>query len=95
MAQQSWWRQLIAGINAAYERRIRAASLVTEYGANHHGHHADHGHDAGQHGKDTAAHTSAAVGHADEATEEGGAIIANVPRGTRIPRSPHSDHAEP
>lgn len=39
MAEQSWWRRLVAAIDREYERRIRAASLVTEYGAPHH---ADH-----------------------------------------------------
>lgn len=88
MAQQSWWRQILAGINAAYERRIRAASLVTEYGADHHGHHADHGPAAGR----NAEHTSAADRHADE---EGEAIITNVPRGTRIHHgAAHDDHNE-
>ncbi|MGQ9926927.1 MAG: hypothetical protein ACUVS4_08655 [Chloroflexaceae bacterium] len=39
MAEQSWWRRLVATINREYERRIRAASLVTEYGAPHHDKH--------------------------------------------------------
>jgi hypothetical protein len=38
MAQQSWWQRVIAAIDHEYDRRIRAASLVTEYGAAHHGH---------------------------------------------------------
>lgn len=43
MSTQSWWQRAIAAINREYERRIRRASLVTEYGANHHGHdHDDH-----------------------------------------------------
>jgi hypothetical protein len=36
MATTSWLKRLIAAINAEYERRIRRASLVTEYGTNHH-----------------------------------------------------------
>lgn len=38
MAEQSWWQRMVAAINREYERRIRAASLVTEYGAGHHDH---------------------------------------------------------
>lgn len=42
MSEQSWWRRTIAAIQREYERRIRRASLVTEYGAAHHGHGDDH-----------------------------------------------------
>ncbi|NWF82083.1 MAG: hypothetical protein HXY37_18865 [Chloroflexi bacterium] len=43
MAEQSWWRRLVAAVDREYERRIRAASLVREYGAGHHaGHSAAH-----------------------------------------------------
>ncbi|WP_129628375.1 hypothetical protein [Candidatus Oscillochloris fontis] len=43
MAQQGLLKRVLAAINGEYERRIRAASLVTEYGAGHgHGHHDDH-----------------------------------------------------
>lgn len=43
MAKQPWWRRVIAAIDREYERRIRAASLVTEYGIGHHDEHeADH-----------------------------------------------------
>jgi hypothetical protein len=38
MAEQSWWRRSLAAINREYERRIRRASQVTEYGADHHAH---------------------------------------------------------
>jgi hypothetical protein len=38
MAQQSWWRRIVTAVEHEYDRRIRAASLVTEYGAAHHGH---------------------------------------------------------
>jgi hypothetical protein len=36
VANTSWLSRLIAAVNAEYERRIRRASLVTEYGAHHH-----------------------------------------------------------
>lgn len=43
MAEQSFWQRVIAAVNREYDRRIRRASLVSEYGASHHGeHHADH-----------------------------------------------------
>lgn len=31
----SWFQRLVEAINRAYERRVRRASLVTEYGAGH------------------------------------------------------------
>jgi hypothetical protein len=43
MAEQSFWQRVIAVVNREYDRRIRRASLVTEYGAGHHaGHHDTH-----------------------------------------------------
>lgn len=38
---ESWWRRLGAAVERVYERRIRAASMVGEYGQ----HHADHDED--------------------------------------------------
>ncbi len=46
MAQQNWFQRLLQQINNEYERRVRAASLVQEYG-DHHGHH-DHDEDDGE-----------------------------------------------
>lgn len=48
MAELNPWQRLVAAINREYERRIRAASLVTEYGADHHAHddHQDEGDEA-------------------------------------------------
>jgi hypothetical protein len=37
MAEQQFWQRMIAALNREYERRVRAASLVREYGADHHG----------------------------------------------------------
>ncbi|GAB4424440.1 MAG: hypothetical protein OHK0015_03180 [Chloroflexi bacterium OHK40] len=64
MAEAPFWQRFVAAVNREYERRIRAASLVSEYGGDHHG--------------------------GDE--PEGGevAVIANVPRGTRL--RPSSEH---
>lgn len=38
MAAQGIWGRLMAAIEREYERRVRAASLVKEYGAQHDGH---------------------------------------------------------
>jgi hypothetical protein len=36
MAEQtSWWGRMLATVSREYERRIRAASLLTEYGVAH------------------------------------------------------------
>ncbi len=40
MSEQSWWQRTFAAITREYERRIRRASLVTDYGVPHHD---DHG----------------------------------------------------
>ncbi len=37
--QPGWWGRMLAAFGREYERRIRAASLVTEYGAAHGAHH--------------------------------------------------------
>jgi hypothetical protein len=73
MAEQNLWRRFIAAVNREYERRVKAASLVSEYGATHHGH----------------------DDHADDEGEV--AVIANVPRGTRVshvapPQTPADPH---
>nr|WP_044200619.1 hypothetical protein [Oscillochloris trichoides] len=73
MAQQSLWKRMLAAVNREYERRIRAASLVTEYGAGHgHGHHDDHHAD-----------------HHEEEDDGEAAEILNVPLGTRRPNFDH------
>lgn len=41
MAEHSWWRRALATLEREYERRIRRASLVGEYGAAHGEHEAD------------------------------------------------------
>ncbi len=41
MAEQNLWQRLTAAMNREYERRVRAASLVIEYGANQHSVHQD------------------------------------------------------
>jgi hypothetical protein len=48
MAEQSPWRRLVGAIERAYERRIRAASQISEYGKAHaeQAHHEDGGEEA-------------------------------------------------
>ena len=58
-----------------YDRRIRRASLVTEYGAHHHAHADEH---------------AVAAGTSMPAEEEEEAEIVNVPRGTPVAGSAHS-----
>jgi hypothetical protein len=69
-----WFSQLISSINTEYERRIKAASQINEYGE-HHGH--DHGSSAPH-----AAHPP------DEPDDDAGAEITNVPPGTQVSRLP-------
>ena len=57
-----------------YDRRIKRASLITEYGASHHAH-GDHG---------DAEHAVAEHGAEDQ-----GAEIVNVPRGTPVEQAKH------
>jgi len=63
-----------------YDRRIRRASLVTEYGAHHHAH-------ADAHAADEQAEVA---GTGVPAEEEEEAEIVNVPRGTPVASSAHS-----
>jgi len=60
-----------------YDRRIKRASLVTEYGASHHAD--DHDEHAEAEHEEHAEHAEAQRSHEDE-----GAEIVNVPRGTPI-----------
>jgi hypothetical protein len=47
-----WFARFINAINTEYERRIKAASQINEYGE-HHGHAAHHGHAEPDHTDDT------------------------------------------
>jgi len=62
-----------------YDRRIKRASLVTEYGAIHHGH-AAHSRQA----EASAAHAPDAHEPVAEESEGEEAEIVNVPRGTPV-----------
>jgi hypothetical protein len=65
----SLFRSIAKAVYREYDRRIKRASLITEYGASHHAHaHATH---------EEAAHAD----HEDAADE---AEIVNVPRGTPV-----------
>ena len=58
-----------------YDRRIKRASLITEYGATRHGHHEDHD-------------ERAEFEHGDEHADDGAEIV-NVPRGTPVEPAKH------
>jgi hypothetical protein len=86
----SFFSWIIQSINKEYERRIKAASRVTEYGMHHgHGHgHADdqeHApHDVQQH----APHRENEPEHEAEAEDsDEGTVISNLPPGSRLPSS--------
>jgi hypothetical protein len=64
---------LASVINREYDRRIKRASLITEYGAQQHAHGADH-----------ADETPAAAEHAAQEADEEAAEIVNIPRGTPV-----------
>lgn len=84
----SFFSWIIQSINKEYERRIKAASRVTEYGM-HHG----HGHaDEQRHAPDDAAHAAVHAGHEPEHEAEAedsdeGTVISNLPPGSRLPSS--------
>jgi hypothetical protein len=63
------WKTISNALFKEYDRRIKRASLITEYGAAHHSSHDD-------------THADLAHDHAHEDVEE--AEIANIPRGTPV-----------
>jgi hypothetical protein len=83
----SFFQRVSEVVYREYDRRIKRASLVTEYGAPHHAAeaHADHdGHtDAGIHDVDESAIANVSPGTSVE-EDEGAVVIANVPRGSML-----------
>jgi hypothetical protein len=75
------FRVIADAIYKEYDRRVKRASLVTEYGASHH-HHDDAHAGETDHGGDT---------HVDEDEAE----IVNLPRGTPVPTHAPAEHEEP
>jgi hypothetical protein len=75
----SLFRSIASAVYREYDRRIKRASLVTEYGAHHH---AEPAH------ADATNEDAAAAEHEDEAEE---AEIHNVPRGTPVAESKAAD----
>jgi hypothetical protein len=74
-----------------YDRRIKRASLVTEYGAHHHDDHGAHAGDA--HAEEThaeEAHTLEQSVAEELVADEEEAEIVNVPRGTPVVISEHA-----
>ena len=75
----SFFKTIGDAIYREYDRRIKRASLVTEYGAHHHAHSDAH---ADAHAHADATNEDAAHAGYDEQAEE--AEIVNVPRGTVV-----------
>ena len=73
------WKTISNAIYREYDRRIRRASLITEYGAAHHDTHAD-------------AHADTA--HDDTPADAEEAEIVNVPRGTPVATQPEEQPAD-
>jgi hypothetical protein len=71
-----YFSSIAKAIYNEYDRRIKRASLITEYGAGH-GHSA---HDD---------HAEAAHAEAEHAQEDEGVEIVNVPRGTPVEQAKH------
>jgi hypothetical protein len=63
------WKTISNALYKEYDRRIKRASLITEYGAAHHSEHSD-------------AHTDSAPDEVHTNAEE--AEIVNIPRGTPV-----------
>jgi hypothetical protein len=74
------FRALADAIYREYDRRVKRASLITEYGLSHH--HDDH---------DDAHHDD----HDDAQAEEDEAEIVNLPRGAVVPAHAPAEHHEP
>ena len=75
------FRAIADAVYKEYDRRVKRASLITEYGMSQHHHdegaHADETHDEGAHADET---------HDEDApADEGEAEIVNIPRGTPVP----------
>ena len=79
----SFFKTIGNAIYREYDRRVKRASLITEYGAQHHAHD-DHAEDVSDdaHAKDTVGAGEYAEDPAEDAEQ---AEIANVPRGTPVP----------
>ncbi len=88
----NWLTRLIQAINKEYDRRIKSASEVAEYGMHHdHGHgHASHAHTP--HHAAAESHPKPAENAQDEQPEEQDeAVISNVVPGTRLDSSSGGD----
>jgi hypothetical protein len=91
------FRALTDVIYKEYDRRIRRASLIKEYGIEQHNDHADESHAAEEHKDEDAAESAGESHAAEEHAAEDEAEIANVPPGTPIaaPTPAPTEPAEP
>ena len=90
------WKTISNAIYREYDRRIKRASLISEYGAAHHaGHedeHAAHEHEEAEEAEIVNVPRGTVVADQHEQAEE--AEIANVPRGTVV-ADKHAPSATP
>lgn len=79
------FEKIVGAVNKEYDRRVKRASEVIEYGMSHHvhGHGHSHGHSHG-HGHHEEDHEK----DHEEEEEDDGSVISNVALGTHIPQSP-------
>jgi hypothetical protein len=78
------FRALADVVYKEYDRRIRRASLVKEYGVAHHDDHAGESHTAEEQAAEGEAEIAGESHTAEEQAAEGEAEIVNVPPGTPI-----------
>ena len=78
---------LAGAIYREYDRRIKRASVITEYGVQHHDHSADQADETQAAPEQMADHAEEAPPAADHAGEEAAEIV-NIPRGTPVAHEP-------
>ncbi|NOK62153.1 MAG: hypothetical protein GFH27_549321n141 [Chloroflexi bacterium AL-W] len=87
----NWFQRFSDAVYKEYDRRIKQASLVTEYGESHH--HDEDEHDEEEDGAVEIANVRPGTVVRQPEEEEDAAEIANVPRGAVVDDEPASDEA--
>ena len=88
----NWFQRFSDAVYREYDRRIKQASLVTEYGESHH--HDEDEHDDEDDGAVEIANVQPGTVVSQPEEEEDAAEIANVPRGAVVDDEPASDKTE-
>lgn len=88
----NWFERFSDAVYKEYDRRIKRASLVTEYGESHH--HDEEEHDADEEDAVEIANVQPGTVVDQPEEEEDSVEIANVPRGAVVDDKPASDEAE-